>query len=307
MKIFVTGATGVIGRRAVPLLVQRGHHVTGVSRSPQKSSELARAGAEPVQVDLFDLDAVRAAVKGHDAIINLATSIPPSSKVFLPWAWRPTGRIRRYVSANVASAARQTGVERLLQESFGPIYASGGDKWLTETSPVKPVRYNRTVLDAERAASNFSASGGTGIILRFAGFYGPDSDFTRDQIDLVRKGWAPVLGSADGYIPLVTHDDAARAVVHLLSAPAGTYNVADDEPLTKRECYQSLARLLRVEKLRFPPPWIFHLLGSLGELLSRSQRISNQKLRSTGWAPKYSSAREGWKATLADIPRAKSK
>ncbi|HZE09461.1 MAG TPA: NAD(P)-dependent oxidoreductase, partial [Gemmatimonadaceae bacterium] len=198
MKIFVTGATGVIGRRAVPLLVQRGHRVTAVARSPQKSSELARVGADPVQVNLFDLDAVRAAVKGHDAVINLATSIPASSKVFLPWAWRTNSKVRRYVSANISAAASQTGVERLLQESFAPIYADGGDKWLTETSPVKTVRYNRAVLDAERAASNFSASGGTGIILRFAGFYGPDSDFTHDQIDLVRKGWAPVLGSPEG-------------------------------------------------------------------------------------------------------------
>ncbi len=302
MKIFVTGATGVIGKRIVPLLVQRGHRVTGVSRSPRKSSELARAGAEAVQVDLFDLDAVRAAVKGHDAVINLATSIPPSSKVFLPWAWRTNNKIRRYVSANVSAAATQTGVERLLQESFAPIYADGGDQWITETSPVKPVRYNRTVLDAERAASNFSASGRAGIILRFAGFYGPDSDFASDQIDLVRKGWAPVLGSPDGYIPLVSHDDAARAVVQLLNAPAGTYNVVDDDPLTKRECYLSLARVLRVEPPRFPPAWIFHLLGSLGELLSRSQRISNQKLRSFGWAPKYPSAREGWKAVVADLP-----
>src|SRR4051812_8122128 len=221
MKIFVTGATGVIGRRAVPLLIQRGHAVTGVSRSPQKSSELARSGAEPVQVDLFDIDAVRAALKGHDAVINLATSIPSSSKIFLPWAWRATGRIRRYVSANIASAARQVGVERVLQESFAPIYASAGDKWITETSPVKPVRYNRTVLDAERAASNFSEAGGSGIILRFAGFYGPDSDLTIDQINMVRKGWAPVLGSPEGYIPVVSHDDAARAVVQLVNAPAG--------------------------------------------------------------------------------------
>jgi 2-alkyl-3-oxoalkanoate reductase len=307
MKIFVTGATGVIGRRAVPLLVQRGHTVSGVSRSPQKSSELARAGAEPVHVDLFDLDAVRAAVKGHDAVINLATSIPPSSKVFLPWAWRPTARIRRYVSANIASAARQVGVERLLQESFAPIYADGGDQWITETSPVKTVRYNRSVLDAERAASNFTSAGGTGIIVRFAGFYGPDSDFTTDQINMVRKGWAPLLGSPDGYISVVTHDDAARAVVQLLNAPAGIYNVVDDEPLTKREYFQSLARVLHVEKLRFPPTWIHHFLGSIGELLSRSQRISNQKLRSIGWAPTYPSAREGWKAVVAEIPRVKSK
>ncbi len=302
MKVFVTGATGVIGSRVVPLLIQRGHQVTGVARSSEKSAELARMGAEPVQLDLYDLDQVKAALKGHDAVINLATHIPPSSMALLPWAWRENSRVRRYVSANMAAAAKHVGAERLIQESFAPIYASAGDQWIVETSPVKPVRYNRTVLDAERAASGFGASGGKGIILRFAFFYGPDGDYTHDTIKMVRKGWAPMLGSPDGYISSVSHDDAARAVVAVLTAPGGIYNVSDDEPLRKREFFESLARALRVDPPRYPPSWVGRLLGSLGEMFSRSQRISNQKLRGLGWAPKYPSARQGWRDVVANLP-----
>jgi 2-alkyl-3-oxoalkanoate reductase len=302
MKVFVTGATGVIGRRAIPLLIQRGHQVTGVSRSAEKSAELARMGAEPVQVDLFDLDKLKSALRKHDAVINLATHIPPSSKSVMPWAWRENSRLRRYASANVAAAAKHAGAERLVQESFAPVYANAGDQWILETSPVRPVRYNRTVLDAERAATGFGASGGKGIVLRFAFFYGPDSEFALDTIKMVRKGWAPLLGSPAGYISSVTHDDAARAVVSVLTAPSGIYNVADDEPLKKHEFFESLARTLRVDPPRYPPSWFSHLLGSLGEMFSRSQRISNQKLRGLGWAPKYPSAKEGWKDLVRNLP-----
>jgi nucleoside-diphosphate-sugar epimerase len=302
MKIFVTGATGVVGRRVVPLLVQRGHGVTGVSRSPKKSDELARVGAEPLQLNLFDLDKVKAALKGHDIAINLATAIPPSSKALLPWAWRETTRIRRYVSANIAAAARHVGAERVIQESFAPIYVSAGDEWLTEMSPVKPTRYNRSVLDAERAALGFAVSGGKAIVLRFGWFYGPDSDFSTDVITMLRKGWAPVLGSADAYFSSLSHDDAARAVLGVLNAPSGIYNVADDQPVRKRELFESLAQILRVDPPRFPPSWLANIAGPVGKILARSQRISNEKLRSVGWSPKYATALDGWKDVIRSLP-----
>src|SRR4051812_47180547 len=98
VKVFVAGATGVIGRRVVPMLVAAGHSVTAASRSRAKADGLATQGATPVVVDLFDPAAVRAAVGGADVIINLATSIPPSSRALLPGAWRETGRVRRHVS-----------------------------------------------------------------------------------------------------------------------------------------------------------------------------------------------------------------
>src|SRR3989442_2906785 len=131
-KVFLTGATGVIGRRVVPALVAAAHQVTAVGRTAEKRAQLERQGARAVAVDLFDPAAARAAVRGHDVLVNLATHIPPSSQAFFPWAWRASSPGRREVAANLAAAALASGVGRLIQESFAPIYADGGERWLDE-------------------------------------------------------------------------------------------------------------------------------------------------------------------------------
>ena len=80
MRVFVAGATGVAGKRAVARLVAAGHDVTGIARTPDKAAVLEMLGAAPVAVDLFDADALRAAVAGHDAVVNMATKIPPIAR-----------------------------------------------------------------------------------------------------------------------------------------------------------------------------------------------------------------------------------
>lgn len=300
MRVFVTGATGVVGRRVVPALLERGHSVTAVTRSAAKGAALEHLGATPREIDLFDPAAVREAVRGHDAVINLATHIPPSSRAFLPGAWLENARIRTHVSANLAEAAVAAGASRVVQESFAPIYADGGAEWLDEQSPVRAARYNRSVLDAEEAAARFTAAGGTGVVLRFALFYGPDSGYTLDTIRFLQKGWAPAVGDPAGYVSSISHDDAAAAVLAALELPPGTYNVADDEPVTRREYYGSLAAALGLPAPKFPPRWLWRLGGSVGETLARSQRISNRALRTaSGWRPRFPSVREGW-AALAE-------
>lgn len=304
MRVFVAGATGVIGRRVVPRLLAAGHRVTAMARTPAKRTSLERMGAGASPADLFDPGALHAAVSAHDAVINLATSVPPSSRAFLPGAWRENDRIRRIGSVNLGEAAVVGGAKRFIQESFAPIYPDSGDAWIDEGTPVRPARYNRSTLEAEAVAEGFTRQGGAGIVLRFANFYGPDSGYTLDTIRLVRKGWAATLGTAEGFISSVSHDDAAEAVMAVLDAPAGAYNVVDDEPLRRRDYFNSLAEALRVAPPRIPPGWLRYLAGSLGESVARSQRVSNRKLRTqTGWAPRYRSAREGWQAILADIAR----
>src|SRR5215207_5105755 len=111
MKIFVTGATGVIGRRVVPALVAQGHAVTAVGRTPEKRARLEAQGARAVAVDLFDRDAVGAAVRGHDAVVNLATHVPSSTLgMLLRRGWRENDRVRREGSAVLVDAAIAAGV-----------------------------------------------------------------------------------------------------------------------------------------------------------------------------------------------------
>ena len=303
MRVFMTGATGVIGRRAVPLLLAAGHRVTGVARTPAKRRQLERAGAVAADVNLFDAESVRRALAGYDAVINLATHMPSSSwQMFLPGAWKENDRLRRDASANLVDAALACGVTKFIQESFAPTYPEGGDGWIDESAPLRPVRYNRTVLDAENAAGRFTAAGRVGVVLRFALFYGPDGPFTRELIDAVRKGFAPMPGAPQSFVSSVSHDDAASAVVAALGVGAGVYNVADDEPLRRREFFDSLAASLGVRPPVIPPKWVAFLAGSLGEMLARSLRISNRKLRAQSvWSPKYPSAREGWRAVVEEF------
>lgn len=302
MRIFLAGATGVIGRRVIPILVAARHQVTAVSRGAEQRAALERAGATPLTLDLFDPGAVRGAVSGHDAIINLATHIPPSRRAFLPGTWRENNRVRATVSANLAAAALQCGAARLIQESFAPMYETAGDRWIDERASVRVARYNSGVIAAEKAAERLAQAGRVGVVLRFAYFYAPDSDFTQDAIRLVRRGWAPAFGSPQAFISSVSHDDAAAAVIAALGVPAGVYNVSDDRPVQRREFADSLANVLGVPAPRFLPSWVTLLAGSLGETLARSQRVSNTKLRNaSGWAPRYPSVVEGWRATVAAL------
>ncbi len=100
MRVMVVGATGVIGRRAVPLMIREGHRVTAVGRSPERLQHLASQGASTIALDMFDRDAVKRAIAGHEVVANLATSIPrPGLGMFLPGAWKETDRIREHGSA----------------------------------------------------------------------------------------------------------------------------------------------------------------------------------------------------------------
>jgi nucleoside-diphosphate-sugar epimerase len=282
-------------------MVAAGHDVTAVGRNPARRSALARAGAEVTDVDLFDRGAVRRAVHGQDAVVNLATHIPASTfRMMLPGAFRETDRIRKEGSRIVAEAAAEAGVGRLIQESFGPVYDDGGGRWLDESAAQKPARYNRTVLDAERSAQGFGRNGGNWVVLRFAWFYGPDS-FLPEMVKVARKGWAPIPGAGDAYWSAVSHDDAASAVLAALAAPSGADNVCDDEPLTRLEVLDALTDAFGLARVKPTPSWATLLMGPMGAFMGRSERISNRKLRGIGWAPRYPSMREGLRATAAEL------
>ena len=302
MKIFVAGATGVIGRRLVPLLVQSGAQVSGVARSPQKARQLEDQGAVGVKVDLFDPAAVEAAVAGHDIVINMATRIPSGVRAMLPGAFNENSRLRTEASQNLASAAIATRSRVFIQESFSPTYPDRGDEWIDESVPIEPSSYVRSVMNAESAADEFTKSGGRGVVLRFSMFYGPDSSTTLDSINSVTHGLAPAFGAADSYMSSIWTDDAAAAVFAAMSVPAGVYNVTDDVPIRKGEAFRLLADELGVKHPRMMPSWVTRAAGSIGDTLGRSHRISNAKFRhATRWVPHVPSLREGWKILLSEI------
>jgi len=309
-RVLVTGATGVIGCRVIPLLIRAGHDVTAVGRTHEKRLWLRRRGARGIDVDLFDSGSVQQATAGMEVIINLATAVPAAGPgMLLPWAWREMDRIRRQASANLVSSALAGGtVHRYVQESFAPIYGDGGAAWLCESAPVEPARYNRSVLDAEGQTGRFTKAGGAGVVLRFGAFYGPEDVPTQQLLDAVARGWYPLPGDPGAFWSWISHEDAAAAVVAAFDVPAGIYNVVEGEPLTRREQADGIAKLLGSRQPRLMPGWTGRLAGSLGGTLSRSLRISNRKLRrASDWTPRYDSLIEGLAHVLTATPNARAK
>ena len=299
MRIFLSGATGVLGRRVLPLLLEAGHEVAAVGRSSEKRRRLEELGARAVDLDLFDAAAVAKAVQGADVICNLATAVPPGARLFLPWSWHTMDRIRRQVSANLVDGALAAGTVRFVQESFAPIYVDGGDAWLDESSVVRPAPYNHSALDAEASAKRFTAAGGTGVVLRFGWLYGPGDAATLQLVDAVRRGWFPLVGRREAYTSWCAHEDAAHAVVAALAVPAGIYNAVEDEPMRRAELGLGIARLLGAPPPKFFPVWARHLAGVVGETIARSLRISNRKLKgASGWSPRYPKTLDGFAAIV---------
>lgn len=299
-RIFVAGATGVVGLPAVRALLADGHEVTGVARTPAKADQLRALGAEAVAVDLFDATAVKAATEGHDVVVNLATRIPPTSKAWRAGAWDENERIRREVSAHLAAAVLDHGAERLVQEAIAFAYADHGDDWIDEDEPIEPPAELGGVRTAEASAGRVTEAGAVGIVLRFGNFYGPDAAHTHDTARLARRRISSMLGPVDAYWSVVHTDDAGAAVAAALRAPAGAYNVVDDRPLRRSELDLAIAHGMGVTSLRLPPKPVRRLAESRAELLTRSIRASNARLKdAAGWAPAYPSAHEGWAAVAA--------
>jgi len=287
--IVITGATGVVGRRAVRELVAQGHRVAGVVRSARGRRLVTGLGAAPVEADVFDEASLTTAFEGADTVVNLLTHIPSADRMATPGAWDENDRLRREASAAIARAADAAGAERLVQESLAFVYADGGDAWLDEDAPVAAGGPTATALSAEaNAAALFS---GDTVVLRFGLFIGPDSDLTRSDIEAAHAGISPSVGRRDAYRPTVWLDDAAAAVAAALAAPPGVYNVADAEPPTRAEIDAALAAVAGRATLRAPVAEVTPEL----EPIARSQRVSSRRLyEATDWTPRVRAGTDGW-------------
>ncbi len=299
MRILLAGGTGTLGRHVTPALADAGHGVIAVSRSETSDTWLRDIGAEPVRLDLFDSAAVRAAAAGIDAVVNLATSIPPGSRAMLPGAWKANDRLRSEASSNLADAAIAARA-RFVQESFAPTYADGGDAWIDESHSLDPVWQTRTVRDAEAAAARVADEGLPAVVLRFGLFYGAQAPSTVEMLDAARKGRLLLPGPTTRFTSMILVEDAARAVVAALDAPTGTYNVVEDDPATIRTLAVVLAEVLGVPEVK-PLPAAMGRLGPL-RAISRSHRMSNRAFRdATGWRPIATDAATGWRRVLGDV------
>ncbi|MDF1908568.1 NAD(P)-dependent oxidoreductase [Mycolicibacterium smegmatis] len=297
MRVFVTGGTGAIGSHAISALVTAGHDVTALARSESKAADLRAQGARPVQLSLFDPAALTTAFQGHDAVVNLASALPSPQRFMLKSAWAECQRIRTQGSAAVVDAALAAGVARVIQESVAMIYRDHGDRWIDEDSAVDhfPIAVGNHA--AESNARRFGGSGRDAVVLRFGLFYGPGASNSDLIMDLARRHIGFQAGRADAYVSSIHLGDAARAVVAALGCDAGTYNIVDDQPVTKKQNVRAMAAAVNSAPWVTVPGQAALLLGDRSTSLTRSLRVSNQRFRTaTNWRPEYPSVWEGYRA-----------
>jgi 2-alkyl-3-oxoalkanoate reductase len=302
MRVFVAGASGAIGTRLVPQLVDRGHEVIGTFRSPGHAERVRALGAQPIALDLLDPGAVRRAVleTGPEAIIHQATALADLSDFkHFDRSFHQTNRLRTEGIDALLAAAREAGVRRFVAQSFASYrHAREGGPVKTEEDPLDPtpVPAMRETDAAMRYVDRAVAEAG-GIALRYGIFYGAAND---GLVEPVRKRQFPIVGSGAGISSFIHLDDAAAATVLALEHDvAGIFNIVDDEPAPVREWLPVLADALGAKPPRRFPRWLARLFaGEVAVMMGTEARgASNAKAkRELGWEPRYRSWRQGFMA-----------
>jgi nucleoside-diphosphate-sugar epimerase len=305
MRVFVAGASGAIGTRLVPQLIDRGHEVIGTATSPERAKRVSALGAEAIVLDLLDQRAVRQAVLAAmpDAIVHEATALANLSDFkHFDRSFAQTNRLRTEGTDALLAAAREAGVRRFVAQSYASArYTREGGPVKTEDDPLdtNPPEAARESWDAMAYLDRVVTEAG-GIILRYGVFYGEPDD---KLIDGIRKRMWPIVGKGDGVSSFIHLDDAAAATVLAVEheGPA-IYNIVDDEPAPAREWLPEVAKIVGSKPPRRFPAWLARLFA--GEALvmmgTESRGASNAKAkRELGWTLRYPSWRQGFAALYA--------
>jgi nucleoside-diphosphate-sugar epimerase len=306
MKVLVAGATGSVGSRLVAQLVERGHEVVGTSRSASSADRLRALGAAPVVLDVLDPGATRDVVADTepDAIVHEATALAGKNDLrHFDESFAGTNRLRTDGTDNLIAAARETGVSRLVAQSYaGWPYAREGGPVKSEDDRLdpSPVPEMRETLDAiEHLERRVTDAGGT--VLRYGGLYGAADDV---QVELVRKRRFPIVGDGGGVWSFVHLDDAASATVLAVEqGDVGIYNVVDSDPAPVSEWLPALAEAVHAKPPRHVPRWVARLVaGDVGVVLMTEVRgASNAKARrDLDWTLRHPSWREGFESAYGE-------
>lgn len=321
MKVFVAGATGVLGRELVPQLVARGHEVVGMTRSASKQDLVRSLGAWPVVADALDPDAVAQAVASAepDVIVHQLTAL--SGKMSLRDARHPdrsamaitTNRLRTEATDHLLAAGRAVGARRFVAQSVAAFrFARTGGPVQSEADPfdADPPAALRAALEAilylEQAVTTIDW--GEGLALRYGGFYGPGTGISLDPEAVmagpVRKRRFPIVGEGGGIWSHVHIEDAAAATaIAVERGRPGVYNVVDDEPAPLREWLPVLASTLGAKPPRRVPRWLVRLLAgeAATAMMTDVRGASNEKAkRELGWQLRYPSWRQGFAQGLVE-------
>lgn len=309
MKIFIAGATGVLGRRVVKGLVAKAHTVVGLSRSKKNAQWLAENGAQSFDGDLFDAASMKQGAKGCDVVMHLATSIPTALKTG-PEDWAVNDRIRREGTKNLIDAVLANDCKLYVQQSVSFVYGDRKGAVVDESSRLDKDASEtlQSAVDLEHLVEKASAKQKLpAVVLRCGHFYGADCVHTQKMLHLIKKGSFAKVAGGEVYWNNLHIDDAASAFVAAVEsadvARGQILNVTDNHPVLFAEIVDFMADELGVKHPGSVPAFLAKIaVGKLSVDFSlMSMKVKAQKVREIlKWSPKYPTYREGYHAVIAE-------
>jgi len=295
-KILVTGATGMVGSRLIPLLLQQGHQVTGLVRDRARAAaDPAMAGVDLVEGDLLQPDTLEAPVRGKDAVVHLAVL-----GHFNEEASGAADFTRTNVEGTTAlfQACLAAGVPRVVYTSTSAALGFIKAKIIDEDAKPNPLTpYGESKLEADRVVERFAARGLPVVTLRFTHIYGPGDrrDFL-SIIRMIRKGIFPQIGLGPNYYPALYIDDAVASLVLALDGgrDGEFYIITDSDPHDTREIRRRVRRELGLPWRPYPVvPASAALIGSmvaerLLPALGRSTPVRSRNIRNLASGRRFS-------------------
>lgn len=314
MKVVVAGATGVIGRRAIPTLSAAGHEVTGLVRPGSDASVVQAMGARAIVADALDRDGLSRAMKlaAPDVVVNMLTAIPADlNPKKLAHEFAATNQLRVEATRNLIDAAPSA---RLISQGLAYAYQPG-DGLADEDTPLwrdgTPTQFApvlAALVELERQTTCAE-----GLVLRVGHLYGPGSIYATDGsfVHQVRAGKVPLVGGGNSVFSFTHADDVASAIVAAIDRPdlTGVLNVVDNRPAPMREWLPQLAEILRAPAPKRAPAALARLaVGGWGvAFMSQLRGADNTRARRRlDWRPRYASGVDGFRAELVDTETATS-
>lgn len=279
MKIFVAGATGVIGRSLLPMLIKNGHTVFAMIRNTSQVEAIKKFGAIPVTADVFNRQAVFSILEetNPDVVIHQLTSLSS-------WDFKDNAKIRIEGTRNLVDAAKNVGVKKIIAQSISWAYEPGDtfaiekDSLHITASMPRQVTVNG-ILKLEEAVNELPES----VILRYGTLYGPGTWYAENGF-IANQVLNNEITATDGISSFIHVKDAARATMLALNWSSGIVNIVDNDPATSKEWLPIYAAAIGA-----PKPKVQDGKNSW------ERGASNNKARKEyGWTPLFPSWSEGF-------------
>jgi nucleoside-diphosphate-sugar epimerase len=304
VKVFVAGATGVLGRRLVAQLLSRGHSVVALARSSENEQKIQSMGAESRRGNILDADSLVKAAEGADVVVHAATAIPKTVR----WngsEWLMNDRIRREGTRALTDCTAKVGAKQYLQQSIVWVARPPDGSPFDESSPTNLDPANASAIDGERIAQEAGEKHGFSVsVLRCGWFYAHDASHTLHFRDRLLKRRLPIIGKGDALLSLIHADDAAAAFVAVVEkgmkeeggGRRAVWHIVDDEPTRFSDFLLGFVGKIGAPRPRRVPTWLARIIAGneTVNFLTASVQTSNGPFkRQVGWSPRYPNFKMG--------------